>query len=314
VKRQVLAAYLSALALSACSSDSFVRVTESMLFPNVEPTFEVNAVRPIWTCDRSPDPRYPCVGIGPEGFARDLVAKPFANKRVMEIRDVDRKVRYGIRFTWYSMTGSCGGNIWDEKQEAFISPVRLEQGRTFYEIWGREAGLTRLSAEKIFEAEKATGKKITPRMKSDGSVVTEPFFPPNTQCDADYMDQSAGSPFNVGLWVYAAEPTDATLSQSKTRPSSKGQYKTGCREEVRNEVSWRICSTRARADLPGGPQGSREVQIENWVARLSDSGFTMIVRASYAEPLFDWPQWYAERQASLLEMIDSVRLERTELP
>jgi hypothetical protein len=317
MKRQVFAGCLASLALSACSNDAFVRVTDAMLFPNIEPTFEVNAVRPIWSCDKSPDPRYPCVGIGPEGFARDLVARPFANKRVMEIKDVDHKALYRIRFTWYSMTGSCDGTIWDDRVQAFIWPVRLDNGRTFFEISKRETGLTRLSAEKIFEAEKATGKKITPRRKSDGSLVTEPFFPPNPQCSSQYMDQSAGSPFKASLWVYAPDPPESQwpwiFGDAWVKPSKRGQFKSGCRDEQRNGLTWSVC-LGAGTELPGGTNGTREVQRERWVARLSDSGFVMIVWGAYEEPLFLFPKWYAERQASLLEVIDSVRVERTELP
>jgi hypothetical protein len=339
VKREVLAGCVAALALSACSSDSFVRMTDAMLFPNVEPAFEVNAVRPIWNCDKSPDPRYPCVGIGPEGFVRDLVARPFANKHVMQIRDLDRKATYRIRFTWFSMTGSCAGfspiqgGLWIEQRQEFLIPITLVRGRTFADYAkpvgdriradptntgpGVESGLTRLSAEKIFEAEKATGKKMTPRRKSDGSLVTEPFFPPNTQCDADYMDQSAGKPFSVGLCVYARDPPENQwpwiFGDAWVKPSKRGQFRSGCREEQRNGKTWSVC-LGAGTELPGGTKGTREVQRERWVARLSDSGFVMIVWGAYEEPLFLFPKWYAERQASLLEVIDSVRVERTELP
>ncbi|MGH8355401.1 MAG: hypothetical protein ACRERY_18040, partial [Pseudomonas sp.] len=297
--------------LAGCSQETKLRFGESLLLDRSSPQLAVNAVRPIWSCDKSPDPRYPCVGVGPEGLVRDLVARPFANKRVMTIKDVDRDALYRIRFTWFSMQGSCGGSSWDEQLQSYIWPVVLTGGRTYFEPVMRETNLTRLSAEKMLEARLATGKYLAPRELPDGRLVREPHFPPQNQCDADYMDRSAGSPFRLGLKIYVPDPESPwVFGDAWIEPSKRSLFDTGCREEQRNGLTWRVCA--GSVEKKGGPNGTYESKRERWVTPVSDSGFVLLVWAEYREPLFFWPQWYAERQASLLEMIDSIRVE--ELP
>lgn len=298
--------------LGGCSLEAKRRFGEALLLDRSAPQFTINAVRPIWSCDRSPDPRYPCMGLGPEGFVRDLVARPFANKRVMVLKDVDRHTLYRLRFTWFSMQGDCGGSSWDEQLQGFIWPLVLTGGRTFYEPSGRETNLTRLSAEKILEARLASGRHLAPRELPDGSLVHLPHFPPNPQCQAFHIDKYAGVPFSMAASVYAPEPNEPGIyGEDWIKPSTKGLFDTGCREEQLNDFTWRVCTgTRERR---GGPNGTYEAKRERWVTPLSDSGFALLMWVEYGEFLFQWPQWYAERQAALREVIDSVRIEKLPL-
>lgn len=303
------------LCLSGCSHEAKQRFGEALLLDRSAPQFTVNAVRPIWSCERSPDPRYPCVGLGPEGFVRDLVARPFANKRVMTIKDVNRNIFYRLRFTWFSMQGSCDGSVWDEQLQGFIWPVVLTDGRTFYERSKQEVNLTRLSAEKILEASlaKGYGRNMVLRELPDGSLGYLPHFPPNLQCTAHHIDLYAGKPFGMAAKIYAPEPEDpAIYGDDWIKPSTKGLFDTGCREEQRNGLTWRVCvGAMERQDRRNGTP--YEAKRERWVTPLGDSGFVLLIWAGHRDFLFQWPQWLAERQAAQLEVIDSVRIERLPL-
>lgn len=277
--------------LTGCSYNTQRQFIEALLANRNPITFEVNAVRhPIFNCSDSPDPRYPCEGMGPEGFVRDLVVKPFANKRALNIIDHDKKKSFRITWTWFSMQGSCNGG---ERAN-----LQLMGGRGF----GRkgpidpkyEVGITYLSAQKRAERW---------RRKDGESIISA--WPPQPVCAADYVDLSAGRPFSAALWLYVPEPNEKSPAQ-KTPKHSK--FETGCREEKRNGLTWSVCLT-AGQEWPGGPHGFLETQLEMWKAHLNDSGFIISIYGWYKEPLYLWPQWYAERQAALLEVIDSVRFE-----
>jgi hypothetical protein len=69
------------IVLSACSHDATRIFMEKLILDRSPVEFVPNAIRiPIFDCKTRPDPRYPCQGVGPEGFVRDLVITPFANK------------------------------------------------------------------------------------------------------------------------------------------------------------------------------------------------------------------------------------------
>lgn len=308
------------LLLAGCSHDTERRFLETMIADRSPVTFEVNAVRPIFDCANSPDPRYPCQGIGPEGFVRDLIVKPFANKWVTDIKDDDHKKAYQIRWTWFSMQGTCNnprGGTWDNSKKYFYSPIAIRNGRSFTfpvslkdgrlspgdERNIEETGLTRLSAQNLHE-------KWPVKNRSERAA-----WPPQPLCTADYIDLSAGKPFGAALWIYAPEPADKTriANHSWVKPPEHSNFEIGCREEKRNGLIWNVCLS-AGQKWPGGPHGFRETQIERWNAYLGDSGFLISIDGTYTEPLYLWPQWYAERRAALLEVIDSVRFEKLPMP
>lgn len=305
--------------LAGCSDATVRRVGEALIEDRSPATFHVNAVRPIFNCANSPDPRYPCQGMGPEGFVRDLVAKPFANKRVMDVKDEDREKVYRVQWTWFSMQGSCDnprGGIWDKTKELFYSPLLIRKGRSFTfpmsvkfnrlspgdERNIEETGLTRLSAEHIDE-----------RWRLKHGESRGPIWPPQPLCSSQYMDLAAGSPFNAWLTLYVPDPTDKPHYHFMVKAPKHSKFETGCREEKRNGLTWSVCLSAGK-EWPGGPSGFRESQTERWRAHLGDSGFVMQIDGMYIEPLYLWPQWYAERRAGLLEVIDSVRFENLSMP
>lgn len=289
-------AVLLVVVLAGCGREAMRQFGEALIADRSPVTFVENGVRPIFDCAKSPDPRYPCQGMGPEGFVRDLVVKPFANKKSITVVDHDRKQVSRISWTWFSMQGACGGgavlNFEISGRRIFARPVRTGDSG--------EIGLSRLSAQ--YEHEKTPIKNRYPG---------GPIWPPQSLCDADGIDLSAGHPFSAALWLYVPDPTDKSFNErlgGKAKPKHS-DFKVGCREEQRNGLTWSVC-LQAGQERPGGPNGSRETQIENWEARLGDSGFVIEVTGWYVEPLYLWPQWYAERQAALLEVIDSVRYEK----
>lgn len=289
---------LALILLAGCSDATVRHVGEALIEDRSPITFEVNAVRPIFNCANSPDPRYPCQGMGPEGFVRDLVARPFANKKTITVTDHDKKESFRVQWTWYSMQGSCG---WNGSSDWQISGGRI------FGVGGAknpkpEIGLTRLSAEHIDERW---------RLKHGGS--RGPTWPPQPLCSSQYMDLAAGSPFNAWLFFYKPDPTDKPSYQSIVNGPKHSKFETGCREEKRNSLTWSVCLSAGK-EWPGGPNGFRESQTERWRAHLGDSGFVMEIDGMYIEPLYLWPQWYAERRAGLLEVIDSVRFENLPMP
>lgn len=286
--------------LAGCSNETKRRFGEALIADRSPITFEVNAVRPIFNCANSPDPRYPCQGMGPEGFVRDLVAKPFANKRVIDIIDLDQKKSSRIKWTWFSMQGNCRGG-----ERAIL---QLSGGRSFgkggsidskYEI-----GLTRLSAQNLDE-----------RWRLKHGESAGPAWPPQALCNADHIDLAAGTPFRAALYIYAPEPADKAriADRSWVHAPKHSKFETGCHAEKRNGLTWNVCLS-AGQEWPGGPHGFRETQLERWSAYLGDSGFLISIEGTYTEPLYLWPQWYAERRAALREVIDSVRFENLPVP
>lgn len=131
-----------------------------------KPAFAANAVRPVFDCKTSPDPRYPCEGIGPEGFKRDLVARPIT-QHAWQLDDVGRGLTYRLQYKWYAMQGSCGGF-------GGFGHTILRDGRTFRarpEADGSlyEQGLTKSSAEHILEASNAQYLKRTGVVRTGGA-------------------------------------------------------------------------------------------------------------------------------------------------
>lgn len=284
--------------LAGCSDATVRRVGEALIEDRSPITFEVNAVRPIFNCANSPDPRYPCQGMGPEGFVRDLIAKPFANKKTVTVVDYDQKKSYRIEWIWFSMQGSCG---W-----VGSSNWQLFGGQSFG-VGGaidskHEIGLTRLSAEHIDE-----------RWRLKHGESRGPIWPPQPLCSSQYMDLAAGSPFNAWLTLYKPDPADKPHYHFMVKAPKHSKFETGCREEKRNGLTWSVCLSAGK-EWPGGPSGFRESQTERWRAHLGNSGFVIQIDGMYIEPLYLWPQWYAERRAGLLEVIESVRFENLSMP
>lgn len=154
-------------------------------------------------------------------------------------------------------------------------------------------------------------------LRTYDGTITGPLWPPNPFCEA-VADRSAGQSFQADLNFWKPDPSDKLITDTTidhtVKSSPRNQFKTGCRTETRNGLLWDVCLTAkleyAEVTKPGMER--RGGQIERWVARLGDSGFIIQIRVHYMEPLYLYPQWYAERQAAVREVVDSVFFE--ELP
>lgn len=284
---------LLALLLGACSQDAARRFGEAVFADHSPPKFVQNAVRPIFTCGEAPDPLYPCQGMGPEGFVRDLVARPLFNPRQLNINDLDRGKAFSLRWNWFSMQGGCRYRI-DRtnylSQGTFMSVPSHEGGRPFL------VGLTKRSAELLSQHRPA-------------SSSPKPVWPPQPICEADNLDMAAGRPFSAALWIWKPEPEESPkLFARPTTPSPANRFDTGCHWEKRNDIKWQVCRTSMML-LNRSGEGSRENLVERWQAVFGDTGLHIQIVGYFSELLLGWPQWYAERRAALHEVVDSVRLE-----
>jgi hypothetical protein len=316
------------LPLLGCTQRVAERIGNSIvqLGSSDRPVFVANAVRPVFDCKTSPDPRYPCAGLGPEGFVRDLVALPITD-HVFQIDDEDARRAYRIKWTWYAMQGDCFG----------FGDTILRDGRTFRATangQGRlelkldkvgnplERGFTKRSSEEILETGNARYSERTGVARNGGKLV----WPPQRLCETN-MDVSAGRLFSASLWIWKPDPgdpmvTDTTIDHSWVAPPSLNQFKTGCRTEQRNGLTWDVCIGLVNQPIKevtpqsGGyavQVGVEEVQLGRWIARLGDSGFTIEVWERYRPPIFQYPRWYVERQAGFQDVIDSIRFESSPL-
>lgn len=141
------------------------------------------------------------------------------------------------------------------------------------------------------------------------------------------MDVSAGKPFSATLWIWKPDPndhkvTDTAIDHSWVAAPSSNQFKTGCRVERRKGLVWDVCVGTVQQPIKeSSPQSGgyavqvvvEEVQLGRWIARLGNSGFAIEVWERYRPPLFQYPQWYMERQAGFQEVIDSIQFETSPL-
>jgi hypothetical protein len=294
MKRVLLA---SALLLTACSQDAARRFGETIFADNSPPTFVANAVRPIWKCGEAPNPLYPCYGMGPEGFVRDLVARPLFNPQRLHIRNFDTDQGFAVRWTWFSMQGGCryriSRNSYLSKGTMMSVPVVPHRGEQPHLV-----GLTRPTAVLLSQSVPERQRPV------------KPAWPPQPICDAQAFDVMTPSrPFSAAMWIWMPEPEErSSLFSRPVTPSPSGRFDTGCRWEKRSGLDWQICRT-AIMQPEKGASGKREDLMERWQASLGNTGFHIQITGHFYDPLFLWPQWYAERHAALLEVIDSVRLE-----
>ncbi|MDR1163490.1 MAG: hypothetical protein LBM17_06630 [Candidatus Accumulibacter sp.] len=281
--------------LSACSHDTTRVFMENLLLSRSPVEFVPNAIRrPIFDCKTSPDPRYPCQGVGPEGFVRDLVITPFANIMDAEIVDYDKNRTYRVGWTWFSMVGTCRMS---ERAEFF-------GGRLFSVDRNKERrdwGLTFKSAEAIRDAKVA-------KFGQNGSYRIG--WPPQPLCSTDSVDMAAGSPFHAFLYFFAPEAADRARvgNEARLKRPKHSDFAVGCRREERKGLTWVVCSG-AGQERPGGAHGFRETLLERRTAYLGDSGFLIELIAHYEEPLYLFPIWYAERRAAIDAVIDSIHFE-----
>ena len=280
------------LILAGCTRNAAREFGEWAFSDRSEPRFEIDAVRPVFNCANVPDPRYPCAGIGPEGFMRDLVVKPFANKHYIDMYSESKKAGNRLWFTWFSMQGGCGlGN------RNFVREAQPNTAAYPYYTANKSGTITR-SADQDPKYDR----------------YQKPIYPLG-DCKTG-IDMSAGQPVRakLQLWAPSKFGDDLTIP---VIASATGKFKTGCRVEKRNNLTWQVCSTALRLkvwDKSDRMYVEQERQKEVWIARLGKAGFFLQLTVTYRDPIFHYPGWYAERQANISEVIDTITLETLPYP
>jgi hypothetical protein len=133
------------------------------------------------------------------------------------------------------------------------------------------------------------------------------------------IDMVAGQPFRMKMVLWAPGKFGEDLGVPVVPSATPGKFQTGCRTEKRNGIDWQVCNTAGKwEDKPAyyrtGKVTYHEQREEVWTTRLGKAGFILRITASYRDPIFQYPLWYAERQANLLEVIDTITVEPLPYP